>query len=158
MTAERRLGLRLFREACVSCHELARPEKSQAIWAARHDGEDEAEEYGEYRDDEHDRPPALVDPTPLEALGEQLYRVNRAHCHAMDGTGRNWIGRFLEPHPPDFTDTRYTGSISRGYLMESILEGRVETSMPAFKFVLDGDESAAIVVYMGRLFFDRPID
>jgi len=111
------------------------------------------EEYGSGPNDmEHATPPPLVAPTPAEAAGAELYRENCAFCHAGDGTGKNWIGRFLQPHPPDFTDPAVATRLTARTLPDVIRKGLVNTSMPAFAAVLDETKIAALVAYLRRAF------
>jgi mono/diheme cytochrome c family protein len=37
------------------------------------------------------------------ARGEKLFQANCAFCHGGDGTGKNWIGQFMEPKARDLT-------------------------------------------------------
>lgn len=110
--------------------------------------------YGAYEQrNEHDRPPVLSDPTPIEARGEWLYREGCAQCHAADGRGANWIGRFLQPHPPDLTDPATIIRLNDVRLKQVILDGLADTSMPAFRSVLSPGDADAIAAYMKRAFF-----
>ena len=100
----------------------------------------------------HDKAPQIADMTAQERLGEKLFQRNCTFCHAADGTGKNWIGAFLEPHPRDLTDTRFMSNVTRAKLVTSIREGLPETSMPAWKHVLKEHEVSAIVAYIARAF------
>jgi cytochrome c oxidase cbb3-type subunit III len=100
----------------------------------------------------HDKAPQIADMTAQERLGEKLFQRNCTFCHAADGTGKNWIGAFLEPHPRDLTDARFMSSVTRAKLATSIREGLPETSMPAWRSVLKDDEVNAIVAYIARAF------
>jgi cytochrome c oxidase cbb3-type subunit III len=73
-------------------------------------------------------------------------------CHGADGTGKNWIGSFLEPHPRNLTNTAVMAGMSRRRLIGAIREGIPATSMPAWKSVLDDAEIRAIAAYMNRAF------
>ena len=163
----RREGWRLYREACVVCHDTAalRPAAGRGAAVPTAAADDDAHDhghdaYGGYEgyeqggehDARRDRPPTIADPTPLQALGGRLYQENCALCHAADGTGRNWIGRFLDPHPPDLTAAAFWTGRGDADLAEAILGGLPGTSMPAFRAALGGDEAGAIVAYMRRAF------
>ncbi len=100
----------------------------------------------------HDTPPRLSGLTAQQRMGEHLYQKNCAFCHAADGTGRNWIGAFLEPHPRDFTDAQAMAGMSHDKLVTAIREGAPRTSMPAWRFVLDNAEIQAVAAYISRAF------
>lgn len=179
LNADERRGRELYRRACVICHEKdgmrsavirtgdqeisygpegnARPEDSSSPEFVKEAGSEYREEgygYGTGKGP-HDRPPNLPDLTPFEDRGEHLYLDNCAYCHAGDGTGMNWIGTFLQPHPPDFTDARVTARYSDESMRNAILDGLPDTSMPAFRSVLEEEEVAAVVAYMKRAFLAR---
>ncbi|MEH6472270.1 MAG: cytochrome c, partial [Halopseudomonas sp.] len=101
---------------------------------------------------EHDRKPELRQLTGVEKQGEGLFQDNCAFCHAADGTGKNWIGSFLDSHPRDLTDSRYMGLVDRPRLKAIIREGVVGASMPAWKSVLDEAQIDALVSYISRAF------
>jgi len=103
----------------------------------------------------HDRIPALTSPTPFEAAGEHLYQDNCAMCHAADGTGKNWIGGFLRPHPPDLTARSCIAELDDRVLADSIRQGIPGSSMPAFGNVFNDDQVAALIAYLRKAFFPR---
>jgi len=92
---------------------------------------------------------------PIEREGERLYQANCAFCHAADGTGRNWIGSFLEPHPANFTDPAQRARLSLARIVATAREGVPGSSMPAWKGVLSDREIAAVAAYIERAFL-RP--
>jgi cytochrome c oxidase cbb3-type subunit 3 len=100
----------------------------------------------------HDRPPAIAGLTAVERRGEAIYQRNCAFCHAADGTAKNWIGRFMSPHPRDLTSAAAMQGMTRKRLRRVIEEGLPESSMPAWKSVLNEQEIAAVVAYVGRVF------
>ena len=104
----------------------------------------------------HDIPPQIAGLTPQERTGEQRYQKNCAFCHAADGTGRNWIGAFLEPHPRDFTDARAMAGMTDEKLLTAIREGVAGSSMPAWKAVLAEDDIQAVAAYIRRAFYPGP--
>ena len=108
-------------------------------------------------DGPHDQPRTIPNLTPFEDKGEHLYLDNCAYCHAADGTGLNWIGSFLEPHPPDFTDPEATAEFTDDSMRDAILDGVPQTSMPAFRQVMTDEEVSAIIAYMNRAFLGRGI-
>ena len=163
-----RAGRRLFLATCVSCHDRGRVADEGPIWEARplsYPRNGFAPEFvsnppsapidalsgaSPYRI--HDRAPSLASLTPAERRGERLYQDNCAFCHAADGTGKNWIGSFLEPHPRDLTSALAMTGMTRARLGATIAEGLPGTSMPAWKAVLGREEIGAVVAYVGRAF------
>ena len=131
------------------------------------DGEEEYGAYGEYaeydyahggealEDTTRDIAASLSNATRDERAGAALYARNCAFCHARDGSGRNWIGRFLEPHPPDFSDPEVAARIARPSLTAVLRDGLAGTSMPAFGKVLDDRDIAALAAFLRRAF---PVD
>ncbi len=120
------------------------------------DGADHGESYGYgLGNGPHDTPPAIADLTPFEDRGEHLYLDNCAYCHAADGTGKNWIGGFLDPNPPDLNDPAVTAGYTDESIATAIRDGLANTSMPAFRAVMDDEEVAAIIAYLNRAFLGR---
>lgn len=165
LTSAEGLGLRLFREACTTCHEESAPRPPTRQWrlptepqgearAIRHglDHGDDPEGYNREATAAHDEAPRLDNLTRAEAKGELLYQQACAYCHAADGTGENWIGEFLRPHPTDFTDPRQPERLTDEAMERAILDGLPQTSMPAFRAVLDLDQVKAIIAYLRRAF------
>ncbi len=166
LTPTQRRGRRLFMRSCITCHEGRGP--ARAIWDASSvswprggydhrrpptdiDSVSRATPYAI-----HERAPVLVDPTPEEREGERLFQANCAFCHAADGTGKGWIGRFLKAHPRDLTDRRALAGRTRSDIRRVIREGLPGTTMPAWRDVLDADQIDAIVAYISRVFQPFP--
>ena len=157
-----RLGRRLFATTCISCHDRARVTAQGAPWEARPLSAPRSEYAGDPADkpgdDElgpyaiHDVAPRLARASAIERRGAALYRDTCQMCHAADGTGKNWIGTFLEPHPTDFTDAVNAHLLEPAALAASIAAGKPGTSMPAFGSVLTRDEIAALTAYIRRAF------
>ncbi len=180
LNAAQRSGLDLFRRTCSICHEGTvqraaltvaqdpRPENAAATGGApspnpngghgdHNEHEDYGRGYGHEDENPHDRIPVLTDLTPRQRAGRNLYQRACALCHAADGTGRNWIGTFLDPNPPSFTDADAATSPSDDDLRQVILGGLPNTSMPAFREVLETEQIEEIITYMRRAFLDsRP--
>lgn len=164
-------GKRLFLAACVSCHDRAHVDNEGLPWESRPlsyprnhfspgdyptpvaksspplDAVTSASPYLL-----HDRPPRLSGLTAVERRGETLYQQNCAFCHAADGTARNWIGSFMEPHPRDLTSSAAMSGMTRARLETVIREGLPGTSMPAWKSVLSERDVEAVAAYVGRAF------
>ena len=168
-----RQGRSLFLEGCITCHEpmprtqpgvtlvnasvQAEGSASPAAWHRRWqlphqpppapDDDDHDEEYGRHDQDEIEEP-VLTDLSTIEQRGRRLYRRLCAECHAADGSGQNWIGRFLEPNPPSLR--RESASPER--LAQVIAKGLVNTSMPAFEQALDPPAIDALIAYIDAAF------
>lgn len=163
LTGQQRAGKRLFMASCVSCHDRSKVNNAGAPWELRPlsyprngfspgdwpqvDGITSATPYHK-----HDIIPKLANLTPQEKRGEALFQFNCAFCHAADGTGRNWIGSFLEPHPRDLTQSDFMSSMTRERLTAVIEEGLPDTSMPAWKSVLSKAEIQDVIAYVSRAF------
>nr|WP_246481082.1 cytochrome c [Motiliproteus sediminis] len=160
MNAQQRKGLRLFLTSCVSCHDRGRVEDEGAIWELRaisyprnnfsftqFDGTTSASVYAE-----HDQVPRVAGLSEQEKQGEVLFQENCAFCHAADGTGKNWIGSFLDAKPRNLTDPEIMQSMTDARLRTVIEEGLVGTSMPAWKAVLSSAQIDALVSYISRVF------
>ena len=156
LTAAQRQGKRLFMDACISCHDRARVRDEGTIWELRAlsyprkhydhsrplDNVSGASPYAV-----HDKPPLIDGLSPAVHRGERLFQVNCAFCHAADGTARNWIGSFLEPHPRDLTSSAIQKR-SNSSLKHVIKEGLQGTSMPAWKEILDDRQIDDIIAYL----------
>jgi cytochrome c oxidase cbb3-type subunit 3 len=164
LTAEQQQGKRLYMTACISCHDRGNLQADGAIWDLRPlsyprkhyshtqplDSISGASPYAI-----HDQPPAANDLSGIAQQGEVLFQINCAFCHAADGTARNWIGRFLEPHPRDLTTTQILQREMKA-LRQVVLEGLQGTSMPAWKHVLSEAEIDAIFAYLRHVYANRP--
>lgn len=166
LTRAQQQGRVLFLGACVSCHDRGKPAPDPVIWESRalsyprnnydhrHPVVDAATSATPYR--LHDVAPVLKKPTSTEKRGEKLFQDNCAFCHAADGTGKNWIGAFLEPHPRNLTAPEFMANTSRSRLKMVIREGLPGTSMPAWKAVLSDQEIDAVIAYINKAFHPLP--
>lgn len=179
LSEEQIRGKRLFLSSCVTCHDrgggsmrhegiVGSPSAgSDVVWEARPlsyprnnysytappavDAMASASPYAR-----HDMPLRINGMTPLERQGQKLWQGNCAFCHAADGTGKNWIGSFIEPHPRNLRDPAFMGAMTRARLSARIREGLPDTSMPAWKSVLSNREITAIVAYVAKAFHPLP--
>jgi cytochrome c oxidase cbb3-type subunit III len=176
LTPQQADGKRLFMTSCVSCHDRARENNEDIHWESRPvsyprnqfspgdnlpspnaknsppvDAMASASPYLL-----HDRPPQLSGLTEMEQRGETLFQQNCAFCHAADGTARNWIGSFMEPHPRDLTKSAAMDSMTRTRLKTVIREGLPGTSMPAWKSVLSEQQVEDVIAYVARAFHPLP--
>jgi len=165
LTAQQQQGKRLFMAGCVTCHDRARVESEGAVWESRPlsyprnnyshktlpevDAKSGATPYSV-----HEIAPVLLSLTEQEKQGEQLFQQNCAFCHSEDGTGKNWIGSFLEPHPRDLTG-KSMKSITAQRLSQVIRDGLPGTTMSAWKSVLNESQIQAIVKYVMKAFIQN---
>ena len=91
----------------------------------------------------HEVVPQVAGLTRLQKKGQALFQANCAFCHGGDGTGKNWIGQFMEPKARDLTQYDQH-SLPPGRLRQVIREGLPGTSMPAWQHVLQPAEIDAI--------------
>lgn len=154
-----RVGRALFVEACITCHEprnTANP--TIEAYPLSHMGTvvrdprqvDAISRASTYAI--HDVPPAIEGLSEAEAKGKAIYDQNCAFCHAADGTAKNWIGSFLQPHPRNFTDVTQITGLDRAKIEKAVRRGLPNTSMPAWGAVLSDAEIAAVIAYVERAF------
>lgn len=171
LNEEQARGKRLFLSSCVTCHDRGHAAGNSAAWEAtplsypRNDYSNAAPASAPSKVDAmasaspyllHEIPPKVAGMTPLERKGEKLFQGNCAFCHGADGTGKNWVGSFLEPHPRNLRDPAFMDTMTRARLSATIREGLPGTSMPAWKSVLGEKEIAAIVAYVAKAFYPLP--
>jgi len=177
LTPQQAEGKRLFMSTCVSCHDRARVNNGEVIWEPRpvsyprnqySPGDSIALEKTEAGKSQsassldamssaspyliHDRAPILSGLTATERRGEKLFQQNCAFCHAADGTARNWIGSFMEPHPRNLTSPEAMSGMTKTRLRTVIREGLQGTSMPAWKSVLSEQQVQDVIAYVARAF------
>ena len=100
----------------------------------------------------HEIAPVIGDLTSHEKQGEKLFQDNCAFCHAADGTGKNWIGSFLDSHPRNLTDVGHMEAMTKTRLKKVIQDGLPGTTMSAWKHVLKDEEIDSIIAYINRVF------
>lgn len=161
-------GKRLFLTTCISCHDHARTDDPGPVWGGRPLSYPRNHfDPGDYTSAPptkvdaiasaspyklHDVVPEVAGLSAMEKRGEALFQANCAFCHGATGTGKNWIGSFMEPHPRDLTDPKFMQDMTRQRLAHTIREGLPNTSMPAWKSVFKDDEIRAVVAYISRVF------
>ena len=162
LTKAQQAGRALYLGGCVSCHDRGKPDSKRLEWNSRplsyprHNYDhrnpevDAATSATPYH--LHDLPPPLEKPSATVLRGRQLFQQNCAFCHAADGTGKNWIGRFMEPPARNLTDPAIMATMTRARLTSTIREGLPGTSMPAWKSVLTDKEIADLVTYVDAAF------
>ncbi|MBF0160995.1 MAG: c-type cytochrome [Magnetococcales bacterium] len=156
-------GKALFFSACITCHDRARVEDEGPVWEAhavsyprgryshRNPPVDATTTASPFA--KHDIPPTRPDWSPQERRGEAIFQKNCAFCHAADGTGKHWIGTFLDPKPRDLTQLK---GMKRRQLAERIRTGLPGTAMPAWRGILDDGQIDDVIHYLSRAM--HPID
>lgn len=156
-------GKRLYLASCVTCHDRGAAGEDDITWESRPvsyprnhfsladppkvDAMTSASPYAL-----HDIPPKIARMTRQERRGERLFQDNCAFCHGADGSGQNWIGKFMEPPPRDLRSPSFMRQATAETLAHAIREGLPNTSMPAWKSVLGDSEIRAIIAYINRAF------
>lgn len=157
-------GKHLFLSSCVVCHDRGAALGGQYAWRLRAvsyprgqatTDMDEASGASPYA--LHDQAHALADLAPAERRGRTLYLRNCAFCHAADGSGRNWIGSFLEPAPRDLRGARVRQLLDGGGVKRVIRDGLPGSTMSAWGQVLSEPEIEDLVVYLRRAFGHSPV-
>ncbi len=164
LSPEQAEGKRLYMSGCVTCHDRGAPTEDDVHWSSRPlsyprnhfsmaapppkvDAMTSASPYAL-----HDIPPKVRGLNRTEKRGGRLFQNNCAFCHGADGTGQNWIGKFMEPHPRNLQDPNFMRERTRDMLAHAIREGLPNTSMPAWKSVLKENEIQAIISYIHKAF------
>jgi cytochrome c oxidase cbb3-type subunit 3 len=158
-------GRELYLNSCISCHDRGKPVADQVTWDSRalsfprnnydhkNPNVDASTSATPFR--LHDVAPVLDQPSAAQKRGAKIFQENCAFCHAPDGTGKNWIGAFLEPHPRDLTNPAFRATMSRARYTEVIREGLNGTSMPAWKSVLGEKQIADLIDYIEVAFVEK---
>ena len=169
LSAVQRQGRQLFLSSCISCHDRARVDDEGPAWSARPvsfprmgfvpgqpntppvDAVSSASVYAK-----HEVVPQVAGLSARQQRGGALFQANCAFCHGADGTGKNWIGQFMEPKARDLT--LYTAlSMPPARLKQTIRDGLPGTSMPAWAQVLKPAEIDALADWITRVLY-RPAD
>ncbi len=69
---------------------------------------------------------------PSLAQGEQLYQVDCAACHGLDGRGQVPIAKTMEPKPANFQDPELMGELMPYKAFNTISFGVLGTPMPGY--------------------------
>lgn len=165
LNEQQQTGKRLFMSSCVTCHDRATVKDEGELWQRRSvsfprgryspgdhaelslDAASSASPYGI-----HDIPPVVEGLTEQEKLGERIFQANCAFCHGADGTGKNWIGSFLDSPPRNLTDQTFIGTVDQTRLEKVISEGVENTTMSAWKHVLSEEEISNVAAYVLKAF------
>ena len=167
LTPEQADGKRLFMATCISCHDkgTAKGTENKVQWESYplsyprngySPGDDQTKKVDAMTSATpyliHEKPPQISDLTALEKQGEALFQGNCSFCHAADGTAKNWIGSFMQPHPRNLTDPTAMAGMTKTRLRKVINEGLPGTSMPAWRSVLSAQDIEAVIAYVNRAF------
>ena len=159
LSESQKKGKKLFMLSCVSCHDRAVVKDEGPIWELRplsyprehYDHKNPLDSIsGASPYQLHEQIPDTTDLTEQQQRGGILFQQNCAFCHGADATGKNWIGSFMEPHARDLTNTEITMRQDQ-QLLRLIRNGLPNTSMPAWKHVLDDEQIINIIHYLKRL-------
>ena len=160
LTKQQQAGKKLFMQSCISCHDRANVREEGDIW------QHQAVSYprsGKYDPEQpkvydamtgatnfmlHEIKPNLINPSPIELQGEQLFQENCAFCHGADATGKNWIGVFMQPKAANLRQSTLVNNMDSTALKQVIANGIENTSMPAWRGVLSTEGVNAIVNYL----------
>ena len=158
LTPSQQQGWQLFMQACVSCHDRAAVKREGEIWQKKplsfprngysHQQTDAVSGASVYA--QHEIGPVLLQLDAEERAGQDLFNSNCAFCHGRDGSGQNWIGSYIEPHPRDLRqlDARHWNMAN---LKRAIADGVDGSAMPAWKHVLSEGQIEQVAKYVIRL-------
>jgi len=162
LSESQRRGKFIFMNSCVSCHDRARTQQSSTIWepyavsfprnqySPQQPALDTISRGTPYA--KHEQKPQLGMLSSDEQAGETLFQQNCAFCHAADGSAKNWIGSFLQPHPRNLSNRAFMATMTRARLKLVIQEGIPGTTMSSWKAVLSAQQIEQIIDYIARAF------
>lgn len=167
LTQEQLIGKQIYMQSCIACHDRMKKQEAPVEWDKRavsypragyshrqESGPDTLTGATPYA--QHDLPVVVDGLSAQEKKGETLFLVNCAFCHAANGTGKNWIGTFIEPHPRDLTDAVAMQGMTKARMVDVIKDGLPGTTMPAWRSVLSDDDIGSIISYVSRVFYPLP--
>lgn len=154
LSEQQQSGKVLFLNSCITCHEPWTENENIEIWQPV--AVSYPRSHSPFREPDfisgatvfskHD-----VNQEVLEgklAKGRELYLDNCAFCHSPDKTGKNWIGRFLQPNPRDLSDKQFLARENVKSLSAKIALGVPNTSMPRWDAVLTKEEINMIATFL----------
>ena len=158
LSEDQQSGKTLFMQSCISCHDRAVVNDEGPIWELRplsyprkhYDHKKPLDSIsGASPYQVHEQVEDISQLNQQQQRGAVLFQQNCAFCHGADATGKNWIGSFMEPHARDLTNTNITHRDDE-LLKQIIRDGLSETSMPAWRHVLNDDQIDDIISYLKR--------
>lgn len=161
LSAEQQRGRTLYLNACITCHDRGRVANDGPTWSWRPLSFPRADSGADVQALEspstsaaQPTAPRLTRLSARERQGQRLFQSNCAFCHGANGTGKNWIGQFLEPKARDLTQFSLQ-DLPAERLRLTIRDGLSGTSMPAWRDVLKPAEIDAVSAYVTRAFVRR---
>lgn len=157
LTDAQKAGRALYLSTCVGCHERGRLDSNDTRWETRalsfpRNGQTPGSEIDAISAASpfalHEKSPTTMPSTVIEQNGEKLFADNCAFCHGRDGSGKNWIGSFVEPHAADIASDPKIVDMAASELRERIKNGVKGSAMPAWKYVLSDAEIEEIIAYL----------
>ena len=163
LSGEQLKGKQLFLAACVSCHDRAVVNEDGNIWEGRplswprnNYSHKQTQKHGQKVDGIsgassyalHDIKKTYIPASEVEQKGLLIFQNNCAFCHAPDGSGKHWIGQFIEPHPKNFSQKSIQETYTKQQLKNIIANGKKDTAMPAWRYVLTEEQIEYVISYM----------
>jgi len=164
LSEDQRRGKFIFMNSCVSCHDRAGSQQTSPILWEPYAVSYPRNQYSPQQPlamdalsrgtpyAKHEQKPELDNLSVDERSGEMLFQKNCAFCHAADGSGKNWIGSFLQPHPRNLSNRTFMTTMSRARLRQVIQEGIPGTTMSSWKSVLTKQQIEQLIDYLNRAF------
>jgi cytochrome c oxidase cbb3-type subunit 3 len=167
LSEELRVGRALFMGSCVTCHDkgssepiplklnprsISFPRGGYSNQRAPVEAVSGASPYGL-----HERPPQIGDVPEELRTGAAIFQKNCSFCHGADGSGKNWIGSFLQPHPRDLASDEFRRRATLDGIRAVIASGLPGTTMSAWKDVLAPQEIDATARYVLQVFVQRSV-
>jgi len=156
-------GKQLYLSSCVSCHDRSKVKNDGIIWqsfpiswprnAYDHKQEQQVDSIsGASQYHVHHIKSVYQPKTEKEIKGEQIFKNNCAFCHAPDGTGKHWIGQYIQPPAKNFTQESIRKLFTKQTLKQRIQNGVKGTAMPAWRYVLSDAEIESVASYLWERF------
>ena len=159
LTQSQKQGRQLYLSTCISCHDRAKVNEEGMIWQS-YPLSWPRNNYSHKKDNNidamsqaspfhiHDIKIVYEPKTKIEQQGQKIFQKNCAFCHAADGTGKHWIGQFIEPPARNFTQDSIQKIFTKQTLKDRIKNGVKDTAMPAWRYVLSDAEIDSLVSFM----------
>ncbi|MEK6750515.1 MAG: cytochrome c [Pseudomonadota bacterium] len=81
-------------------------------------------------------------------VGADIFQKNCAMCHGTDGSGRVWIGQFIEPPAADLRALKLPPGRTREALRTRVKNGVAGSAMPAWRYVLEDAQIESVIDYV----------
>lgn len=89
-------------------------------------------------------------------LGRAIYNYRCYFCHGYSGDANTLTATFVTPAPRDFTSTAIE-SLSRQYMIETVIHGKINTAMHGFYRLLDKREIELVVDFIRYEFMEKKL-